>query len=110
MFTSPETSSGALPPSSRCVRLTVAAAPRATSMPALVEPVSDTMAGTGCSTSSRPVSRSPSTTLNTPAGSTRAASVARSTEDDGVVSAGFSTTVLPAARAGAIFHTAIING
>ncbi len=32
------------------------------------------------------------------------------TDVSGVVSAGFSTTVFPAANAGAIFHIAIING
>ena len=32
------------------------------------------------------------------------------TDETGVVSEGFSTMVLPAARAGAHFHTAIING
>ncbi len=35
---------------------------------------------------------------------------ARSTAEEGVVSAGLSTVVLPAAIAGAIFHTAIISG
>ena len=35
---------------------------------------------------------------------------AKSNADSGVVSAGFSTTVLPAASAGAIFQASIING
>ena len=82
----------------------------ATSMPARTEPVIDTMSGIGCSTSARPVSRSPQTTLNTPAGRNSAATSASSRVEAGVVSDGLSTTVLPAASAGAIFHTAIISG
>ena len=37
-------------------------------MPARTEPVTDTIAGVGCSTRARPVSRSPQTTLKTPGG------------------------------------------
>jgi hypothetical protein len=48
--------------------------------------------------------------LNTPAGKNSAAISASSSVDTGVVSDGFSTTVFPAASAGAIFHTAIISG
>ena len=66
---SAKTTAGALPPSSRWVRFTSAAAERATSMPARVEPVMLTRPGAGCSTSARPVSRSPQTTLSTPGGS-----------------------------------------
>ena len=79
-------------------------------MPARTEPVIDTIAGISCSTSARPVSRSPQTTLNTPGGRNSAAISASSSVDAGVVSDGFSTTVLPAASAGAIFQTAIISG
>ena len=56
------------------------------------------------------LSRSPSTTLNTPAGRNSAISSAIHTVLAGVVSDGFSTIVLPAASAGAHFHTAIIAG
>ena len=79
-------------------------------MPARTEPVIDTMLGVRCETSSRPVSRSPQTTLNTPGGRNSAAISASSSVLTGVVSEGLSTTVFPAAIAGANFHTAIIIG
>ncbi len=90
------------------MRLCDAAA--ATSCPARTEPVTLTIAGMSWSTIARPVSRSPQTTLNTPAGKNSAAISASSVVLAGVVSLGFSTTVLPAASAGANFHTAIIIG
>ena len=107
---SSNTMTGALPPSSRCTRFRSSAAAPATSMPARTRPVIDTRLGVGCATSARPVSRSPHTTLNTPGGRNSAAISASITVVSGVVSAGFSTTVLPAASAGAIFQTAIIIG
>ena len=70
----------------------------------------DTIAGVGCETTARPVSRSPQTTLNTPGGKNSAAISAISAVVTGVVSLGLSTTQLPAASAGAIFQTAIIIG
>ena len=70
----------------------------------------ETIAGTGCSTSMRPVSRSPQTTLNTPSGRNSDSISAISTVEAGVVSEGFSTMALPAAMAGAHFQTAIIAG
>ena len=79
-------------------------------MPARTEPVIETMAGVACSTSRRPVSRSPQTTPKTPSGSTSAINSAMKSVDAGVVSLGFKTIVLPAAIAGAHFHTAIIIG
>ena len=63
------------------------------------------------STSAAPVSPKPVTTLRTPGG--KPASSARSPSRSavsGVCSAGFSTTVQPAASAGATFHDAIISG
>ncbi len=69
-----------------------------------------TIAGVSCSTIWRPVSRSPQITLNTPAGRNSAAISASRPVVAGVVSLGLSTTVLPAARAGANFQTAIIIG
>ena len=82
----------------------------ATCMPARTLPVMETMAGVGCSTSMRPVSRSPQTTLKTPSGrnSDRISAIRR--VEAGVVSEGFSTMALPAAMAGAHFQTAIIAG
>src|ERR1039457_4286141 len=70
----------------------------------------DTIAGTRWLTRARPVSRSPQITLNTPGGRNSAISSAISSVDAGVVSAGLSTMVLPAAMAGAHFQTAIIIG
>ncbi|CAB5046796.1 unannotated protein [freshwater metagenome] len=58
----------------------------------------------------RPVSRSPQITFNTPAGKNSAAISASKVVEAGVVSEGLSTTALPAAIAGANFHTAIIIG
>ena len=86
------------------------AAAAATCMPARTLPVMETMAGVGWSTSNRPVSRSPHTTLNTPAGRCSAMISAISSDEAGVVSDGLSTMVLPAATAGAHFQTAIISG
>ena len=86
------------------------AAARATSVPARTEPVIDTICGMSWATSARPVSRSPQITLNTPGGRNSAAISASSSVDTGVVSDGLSTTVLPAASAGANFQTAIIIG
>ena len=107
---SSNTTTGALPPSSRCTRFRPGAAAAATSRPARTLPVIDTICGTGCEISSRPVSRSPQTTLNTPGGRCSLISWAISTVEAGVVSDGLSTIVLPAASAGAHFQTAIIIG
>jgi hypothetical protein len=82
----------------------------ATCMPARTEPVMEAIAGVSCSIISRPVSRSPHTTLKTPLGRISPMISASSTVEAGVVSDGLRTTVLPAAMAGANFHTAIIIG
>lgn len=82
----------------------------ATCIPARTEPVIETIAGVACSTMARPLSRSPQMTLKTPLGAIAPMISAISTVEAGVVSDGFSTTVLPAASAGANFHTAIIIG
>ena len=79
-------------------------------MPARTEPVIETICGVLCSTSARPVSRSPQTTLSTPGGRNSWASSASSVELAGVVSLGLRTMVLPAASAGAIFQIIIISG
>ena len=68
MSASSKTMTGALPPSSRWTFLRSAAADPATSMPARTDPVIETICGVLCSTSRRPVSRSPQTTLSTPGG------------------------------------------
>ncbi len=82
----------------------------ATCMPARTDPVTETIAGVSCSTIARPVSRSPLITFSTPGGRNSAAISASRPLVAGVVSLGLSTTVLPAAIAGANFHTAIIIG
>ena len=110
MSASSKTMTGALPPSSRCTRLRSAAAEPATSMPARTEPVIATICGVLCSTSARPVSRSPQTTLRTPGGRNSWAISASSVERAGVVSLGLRTIVLPAASAGAIFQIIISSG
>ena len=86
------------------------AAVPATSIPARTDPVTETIAGVSWSIIARPVSRSPQMTLNTPGGRNSAAISASRVVLAGVVSLGLSTTVLPAAMAGANFHTAIIIG
>ena len=95
--------------------MTSLAALCATWMPARTEPVMEAIAGVGCSTISRPVSRSPQMTLKMPRGSSSSSSTppmisAISTVEAGVVSEGLRTTALPAASAGANFQTAISSG
>jgi hypothetical protein len=107
---SSNTTTGALPPSSRWTRLRPAAAAAATSLPARTLPVMETICGTGWVTSLRPVSRSPQMTLNTPGGRNWLMISAISSVEAGVVSDGFSTIVFPAASAGAHFQVAIIIG
>ena len=65
-----------------------------------------------CNASGEPASGpKPGTTLNTPAGTpASSASSARRKAVSGDFSLGLSTTELPAARAGAIFHAAMIMG
>ena len=80
-------------------------------LPTSVEPVNAILSTSGCSTSAAPVRPSPVTMLTTPAGSSAWRSTSQnSSAVSGVVSAGFSTTVLPAASAGAIFHASISSG
>ncbi|MNJ75931.1 hypothetical protein D3C77_731150 [compost metagenome] len=88
----------------------MAAADAATCRPARTEPVMDTSAGVLCDTTLAPVAALPNTTLKAPAGKNGAAISASNKVLSGVLSLGLSTTVLPAASAGAIFHTAIISG
>ena len=65
--TSSNTITGALPPSSRCTRLSVSDAALAIHLPVSGEPVSDTISMSGCVTSDEPAgSPWPVITLNTP--------------------------------------------
>ena len=107
---SSNTTTGALPPSSRWTRFSPSAAARATSVPARTDPVMDTIRGISWLTRDRPVAALPQITLNTPGGRNSAAISAIIRVLTGVVSDGLSTTVLPAASAGANFQTAIIIG
>ena len=102
---------GALPPSSSETRLSARPATAPISRPTSVEPVNETLATSGCSTSARPVPGPPVTTLTTPAG-TPACSISSTSRSvlNGVCSAGLITTVLPVASAGASFQARIISG
>ncbi len=103
---------GDLPPSSRVRRFTLAAASRMISRPTAVEPVKEILSTPGWVTSAAPISLPrPVSTLRTPGGKPAScASSASRSADSGVCVAGFSITVLPQARAGAIFHAAWISG
>ena len=93
-------------------RLIVAAAPSAIPRPTSVEPVKAILATSGCSTSRRPQTLPrPATTLRTPSGIPASSAIRSSSMAvSGVSAAGFSTTVLPAASAGATFQEAIRSG
>ena len=109
---SSNTSSGFLPPSSavKGTMFRAAAVPMARAVS--VEPVNDTRRISGCETSAAPASSPiPCTTLKTPGGNpASSASSASSEHDSGDHSAGFSTTVQPAASAGAVFQVESMNG
>ena len=76
---------------------------RRSARPTSVEPVNATFATSGCSTSRAPaVEPGPATTLTTPSGIPASSAIfSNSSAVSGVSSAGLSTTVLPAASAGA---------
>ena len=81
------------------------------SRPVVVSPVKATLAIRGLEASGFPASTpNPLTTLSTPSGSRSPISSITLRIDHGVCSAGLRTTQLPAARAGASFHTAIRIG
>ena len=107
---SSKTMFAALPPSSSVSFLPVPASRRWIALPTSVEPV-NAILSTSASTSAAPVRPSPVTMLTTPGGSSawRTTSQKRSAVS-GVVSAGLSTTVLPAASAGASFQASISSG
>ena len=79
--------------------------------PTSVEPVNAILSIPSASTMACPISGPPARTLTTPGGRSHSAMIsARVRAVSGVVSAGLRTTVLPVARAGAIFHAAISSG
>ena len=108
---SSNTRKGLLPPSSRVSFLPLPAVARRMARPTSVEPVNAILSTSGWDTSSLPVSPSPVTTLSTPAGNPASLAIsAKSSAVSGVNSAGFKTTVFPAASAGATFHATIRSG
>ena len=102
---------GLLPPSSSVTRLSICPAFAPISRPTAVEPVKAILSTPGCSTIAAPVSPKPVTMFTTPSGSPASwTSCPSRSAVSGVCSAGFRTTVQPAASAGAIFHAAISSG
>ena len=78
----------------------------------VVSPVKQTRSTPGCAESGAPaVSPKPCTTLNAPDGSPASVTIsASSVAESGDHSAGFSTTVFPAASAGASLQVVSISG
>jgi hypothetical protein len=108
---SSKTTLAALPPSSRVTFLCDPATDFAIARPTAVEPVNATLSTSGWLTIAAPVSPAPVRMLTTPGGRSACWQIsANSSAVNGVVSAGFSTTVLPQASAGAIFHESISSG
>ena len=109
---SSKTMFAALPPSSRVSSLSRAGERALMPLPTSVEPVNAILSTPSCSTSRLPDRTARrSTMLTTPGGRSASAMISASTSAvSGVVSAGLSTTVLPQASAGAIFHAAISSG
>ena len=84
---------------------------RPISLPTAVEPVKATLSTSGCVTRAMPISPGPVTMLTVPGGrSAWRQTSAKSRAVSGVELAGLSTTVLPAASAGAIFQASISSG
>ena len=108
---SSNTMNGLLPPSSSESFFPDPAVALRMMRPTSVEPVNAILSTSACATSSPPVRPSPVTTFSTPGGSpARCAISARHSAVSGVNSAGLSTTVFPAASAGAIFQASIRSG
>ncbi len=101
-----------LPPSSSVTRFTWAAQPAMMCLPTSVEPVNTTLRTVSFVTKRSPTTEPlPGTTWNSPSGSPASSPSSASRRlVSGVHSAGFSTTALPAARAGAKPHDAIVMG
>ena len=71
----------------------------------------DTICGVGCSIIAAPVVRSPVMTLSTPVRQELGGDLGEQQRRRAAsCREGFSTVVLPAAIAGAIFHTAMLSG
>ena len=108
---SSKTMNGLLPPNSRVNPFPLPAVALRIILPTSVEPVKATLSMSLCSVINAPVLPSPVTMLTTPGGSPTELQIsAKTSAEIDVNSAGFRTTVLPAARAGAIFHASISKG
>ena len=109
---SAKTMFGFLPPSSNATRLMVSAPAFMMARPVATPPVKDTRSTRGSLVSSGPTSApAPVTRLATPAGSPASVSVSISKiAVDGVSSAGLSTKLFPASRAGATFQATWSRG
>ena len=102
---------GDLPPSSSVTGIMFWDAYCMISRPVVVSPVNAIFWMRGLDASGLPASRpKPLTTLITPGGSRSSISSISTRIESGVCSAGFNTTALPAASAGASFHVAIKIG
>lgn len=111
-WASAKTTRGALPPSSAVNRARLAPTRLPMARPAAVPPVMSVLRTSGCETSAAPVSvPRPGSTEKTPSGTPACCSRRPSSSVvRGVSSLGLTMTLLPAARAGAIFLTAISSG
>ncbi len=108
---SSSTTIGFLPPISICTRAWRATAAAATLAPTPCEPVKETPSTPGCLAMASPTRPPPRTRLNTPLGAPASwMMAARAWATAGVGLAGFSTTVLPKARAGADFQAGMAMG
>ncbi len=103
---------GLLPPSSRATRFTEVAASSLTRRPARVEPVKLTMSTSGWPARASPATAPvPVTRLNTPGGSPAPSMTSASRKAlRGATSEGLTTTVQPAARAGATLAATWCSG
>ena len=102
---------GDFPPNSKVTGIMFSVAYCITILPVAVEPVNAAFETFGLVTKVLPSSApKPFTTFMTPAGNKSPINSIKTRIEIGVLSAGFSTTQLPAARAGASFHVAIRIG
>jgi hypothetical protein len=94
------------------MRLSPSAASRITLLPASVDPVKEIFRTAGCETSAAPtISPGPGNTCNAPGGTpASSASSPNRRAESGVSLAGLRMTVLPMARAGAVFQVAMAKG
>src|ERR1700761_3935061 len=109
---SSNTTTGFLPPSSKCTRFSVFAPCAMIAEPVALSPTNPMALIAGCSVSALPASSPmPCTVLSTPSGRPACfASFANRSAVTGDHSAGLCTTVQPAASAGAIFQVESMNG